>query len=107
MLQRKVFRIGDLRKDGKARMLKVICDNDQTKRMLIKGQEKLRKRIWDLKDSGFFIRDDMTDRQRFEDRKLRDELEQLRGIHKDNKFLVIRDGKIVEKRGKEILPFSE
>ncbi len=87
-------------------MLKVKCCNANTKRMLVTGQEKLRKNNPTLRSTGFFIRDDMTDRQREEDMIRRDNLTRLRGIHKD-KNLVIRDGKIVEKRGKETFPFQE
>ncbi len=97
-------RMGNPRDDGKPRMLKVKCDNSHTKRMLITGQEKLRKKIPIL--AKFFIRDDMTDRQREEDKKRRDKLVLLRAAHKD-KILVIRDDKIMEKRGKDVRPFTE
>ncbi len=105
---KEVFRMGNVRKDKKPRMLKVICDNHMTKRMLLTGQDRIRKNLdhLDLKAAGFFVRDDMTDMQREADRILRDKLERLRGANKDIN-LVIRDGKIVEKRGKEVLPFQE
>ncbi len=98
------LRMGNPRNDKKPRMLKVKCNNANTKRMLVTGQEKLRKNNTVLRDTGFFIRDDMTDRQREEDKTLRDKLTGLRGVHKD-KNLVIRDGKIVEKIGKDVQPF--
>ncbi len=101
-----VLRMGNPRNDKKTRMLKVKCNNANTKRMLVTQQEKLRKNDFTLRDTGFFIRDDMTDRQREEDKILRDKLTRLRGIHKDRN-LVIRDGKIVEKIGKDVQPFSE
>ncbi len=107
-------------------MLKVKCDNAHTKRMLITGQEKLRKKNQILEK--FFVRDYMTDRQREEayyfaiyaiqpkksnvnvnvneDKKRRDKLVRLRAAHKD-KTLVIRDEQIMEKCRKDVFPFSE
>ncbi len=101
---KEAFRMGNPRDDGNPRMVKVKCDNAHTKRMLITQQGKLRKKDPNLEK--FFVRDDMTDRQREEDKKRRDKLILLRAAHKD-KILIIRDEQIMEKRGKDVRPFEE
>ncbi len=55
-------RMGNPRDDGNPRMVKVKCKNAHTKRMLITQQGKLRQKDPNL--GKFFVRDDMTDRQR-------------------------------------------
>ncbi len=100
----KVSRMGVVRDDGKSRPLKVVCNSESTKRGLITGQKRLQQQFPILAESKFFVRDDMTDLQREEDRKLRQQLTSLRDENPD-KVLVIRNMKICVKSGKSIVPF--
>ena len=105
---KEVFRMGQERSDKKPRPLKVICDSVWTKRSLLTGQQRLRENYPELKGSGFFARDDMTQRQWDADKALREQLKVYREQNPNiAKSLVIRDGKIVQKHGKETHPFPE
>ena len=100
--------MGKERSDKKPRPLKVICDSVWTKRSLLTGQQRLRDNYPDLKANWFFVRDDMTQRQRDADKALREQLKQYREQNPNiAKSLVIRDGKIVQKHGKEFHVFPE
>ncbi len=101
-----VFRMGKERDDGKPRPAKVICTDNRTKRALIYGQSKFEV----LRKNGFFLRDDMTLRQREADLKLREKLTEVREANPGiAKRLVIRDNLIVLKNanGKGVGPFQE
>ncbi len=100
----KVFRMGGVRDDGKPRPLKVVCKDSSTKRGLITGQKRLQSQFPILAQMKTFIRDDMTDMQREEDRKMREQLKNLRDQNPD-KALIIRNGKICEKIGRKVTPF--
>ncbi len=100
----KVFRMGAARDDAKPRPLKVVCNNHWTKRGLITGQKRLQQKFPILAQSKMFVRDDLTDLQREEDRKLREQLKNLREDNPD-KDLVIRNMKICVRSGKSIVPF--
>ncbi|MCP4487007.1 MAG: hypothetical protein GY820_06770 [Gammaproteobacteria bacterium] len=94
----RTFRMGRPRSDGKPRPLKVIMNNGWAKKALISGQKRLRDAHPDLNDPRvrFFVRDDLTERQRAKDQQQRQELAKLRSEN-PSKFLVIRDGIIQEK----------
>ncbi len=100
----KVSRMGGVRKDGKPRPLKVECNNEWTKRGLITGQNRLKDQFPIMCELKTFIRDDLTWRQREEDKKLRDELKVIREQNPD-KLLVIRNSKICEKKAGKVVPF--
>ena len=100
----KVVRMGGVREDGKPRPLKVVCNNAWTKRGLITGQKRLQHQFPILRELKTFIRDDLTERQRAEDKKLRDELKVIREQNTD-KNLVIRNGKICQKKDGKVVPF--
>ncbi len=100
----KVFRMGGARDDGKSRPLKVICNDSWTKRGLITGQKRLQQKFPILAESKMFVRDDLTDLQREEDKKLREQLKIARDEN-PGKDLVIRNFTICEKAGKRVTPF--
>ncbi len=100
----KVFRMGAARDDKKPRPLKVVCNNSWTKRGLITGQKRLQKQFPILAELKMFVRDDLTDLQREEDRELRVKLKQVRDDNPEKVF-VIRNSKICVKSGKTVVPF--
>ena len=88
------------------RPVRVKCNNEWTKRGLLTGQGRIKENHRELVISKFFIRDDLTEMQRAEDKKLRDKLKALR-IEHPTLTLVIHDNQIMQKdQNNKVLPFT-
>ena len=81
-------------KDKRPRMLRVTVRNEETKKKLLTNARKIEGKGRDR----VYINQDRTPKEREIFRKLREELMEKR---KENPDLVIRDNKIVPKRGGE------
>ena len=91
-------RVGKL-VSGKVRVVRVECEDNETKRNLLKGAIKLKT------ESGFdriYISPDLTKSQQLQDKTLRDKLKELRITCKEAK---INNGEIIvmESRTRKIL----
>ena len=74
---------------GKVRVVRVICEDNETRRNLLKGANKMKSEV------GFdriYISPDLTKCQQLQDKKLRDKLKDLRNTYKEAK---INNGEIV------------
>ena len=88
-------RVGRRTQDGKHRVVRVVCDDMETKRAVLKGANKLRM------TTGYertYISPDLTKCQQEMDKKLRDALREIRKDHKEAK---ISNGEIIIMNGGE------
>lgn len=82
-------RVGRITSTTKIRMVRIVCDDQETRRKLLMGSNKLRVM------EGFervYLSPDLTREQQAQDKILRDKLKELRVTHKDAK---INNGEII------------
>jgi len=82
-------RVGRISSGGKTRMVRVVCEDQETRRKFLTGSNKLRQA------EGYeriYISPDLTKEQQVSDKLLRDKLKEIRTQNKDAK---ISNGEIV------------
>jgi hypothetical protein len=76
-------RVGRNVSGGKTRLVRVVCEDLETRRSFLKGANKLKL------VSGYeriYVSSDLTKEQQVEDKKLRDKLKEIRIHHKEAKI---------------------
>ncbi len=96
-----VFRLGPQREEGeKPRPVKVFTSSYDSKMILLRGQRKAFAAVPEFTSRAEkpYLRHDLSKLQRDQDFELRKQLTQARSLN-PTKNLVVRDGKIIERRG--------
>lgn len=97
-----IGRVGRAISGGKTRLVRITCEDNETRRNLLKGAMKLKN------ESGYeriYISPDLTKSQQVLDKKLREKLKELRVVHKEAK---ISNGDIIKMEGSaRIVLFSQ